>query len=275
MYAKLFTSIYQGTLRGNSNGILVFTNMLAHCDKHGICDIHPRAIAEEVGLSQEAVRASILELEAPDPESRSPEEEGRRIVRVDEHRAWGWRVVNFLKYRAIRDEDDRREQNRLAQEAWRLRKQSKPASATISPDQPIQKQKQIQKQEAEEEKTLEPTVLVPAAARQERIPPCPTDEIVKAFHEALPMMPAVIVLNASRRAAIAARWREVVTTDKLDQARGIEFFRWFFGNVAKSRFLTGRVTSRDGRTWKADLDWLMKPTNFAKTIEGNYHKDAA
>lgn len=150
MYAKLFTSIYQGTLRGNSNGILVFTNMLAHCDKHGICDIHPRAIAEEVGLSQEAVRAAILELEAPDDESRSPEEEGRRIVRMDDHRAWGWRVVNYLKYRAIRDEDDRREQNRLAQEAWRLRKQNKPASATVSPDQPIQRQKQ--KQEAEEEK---------------------------------------------------------------------------------------------------------------------------
>lgn len=152
MYAKLFTSIYQGTLRGNSNGILVFTNMLAHCDKHGICDIHPRAIAEEVGLSVEAVRAAILELEAPDEESRSPEEEGRRIVRVDEHRAWGWRVVNYLKYRAIRDEDTRREQNRAAQEAWRLRKQSKPASAKVSPDQPIQRQKQKQDTEGEEEK---------------------------------------------------------------------------------------------------------------------------
>ncbi len=152
MYAKLFTSIYQGTLRGNSNGILVFTNMLAHCDKHGICDIHPRAIAEEVGLSQEAVRAAILELEAPDEESRSPEEEGRRIVRVDEHRAWGWRVVNYLKYRAIRDEDTRREQNRAAQEAWRSRKQSKPTSATVSPDQPIQRQRQ----EGEEEKKKNP-----------------------------------------------------------------------------------------------------------------------
>lgn len=152
MYAKLFTSIYQGTLRGNSNGILVFTNMLAHCDKHGICDIHPRAIAEEVGLSIEAVRSAILELEAPDEESRSPEEEGRRIVRVDEHRAWGWRVVNYLKYRAIRDEDTRREQNRAAQEAWRLRKQGKPASAKASPDQPIQRQKQKQEAEGEEER---------------------------------------------------------------------------------------------------------------------------
>jgi len=134
LYAKLFTSIYQGTLRGNSHGLLVFTNLLAHCDKDGIADIHPRAVAEEVGLTVEQVRAAIEELESPDDESRSPEEQGRRIVRMDDHRAWGWRVVNYVKYRAIRNEEDRREQNRRAQEAWR--KKHKPPSAEVSRDKP-------------------------------------------------------------------------------------------------------------------------------------------
>jgi hypothetical protein len=133
MYAKLFTSLYQGTLRGNSHGILVFTNLLAHADKEGVVDIHPRAIAEEVGLTREQVQAAIDELEAPDPESRSPEEGGRRIVRVDQHRAWGWKVVNYAKYRAIRSEDDRREQNRAAQATWRAKQAaSKAASASVS-----------------------------------------------------------------------------------------------------------------------------------------------
>ena len=155
VYAKLFTSIYQGTLRGNSHGLLVFTNLLAHCDKHGDVDMHPRAIAEEVGLTVEQVRAALLILESPDDESRSPEEQGRRIVRKDGHRDWGWNVVNYLKYRAIRDEDDRREQNRVAQERWRNRHkeesagviQGKPASAAVETNKPIQKQKQIQKEE--------------------------------------------------------------------------------------------------------------------------------
>ena len=145
MYAKLFTSIYQGTLRGNAHGLLVFTNLLAHCDKHGEVDIHPRAIAEEVGLTVDQVRVALGMLEAADGESRSPDLDGRRIVRLDEHRDWGWCVVNYLKYRAIRDEDDRREQNRLAQERWRNK--NKPASAAVGPNQPIQKQKQIQKKE--------------------------------------------------------------------------------------------------------------------------------
>lgn len=134
MYVKLFTSIYQGTLRGNSHGLLVFTNLLAHADKYGVVDIHPRAISEEVGISVEQVKAALLDLEAPDEESRSPENEGRRIVRIDEHRAWGWQIVNYLKYRQIRDEEDRREQNREAQARWR--EKNKPASSGVSQDKP-------------------------------------------------------------------------------------------------------------------------------------------
>ena len=171
MYAKLFTSIYQGTLRGNSHGLLVFTNLLAHADKEGVSDIHPRAIAEEVGLSVQQVQAALDELEAPDSESRSPENEGRRIVRVDEHRAWGWVVVNYLKYRAIRSEDDRREQNRISQANWRARnadsKQSKPPSAGVSRDKPPSAHTEADG-EAEGEADLEAIPGVPPG------PPAPT-----------------------------------------------------------------------------------------------------
>ena len=122
---KLFSSLYQGTLRGRSDEILVFTNLLAYADQHGIVDKHFKAVADETGLSLDRVEAAILQLELPDPESRSPEMDGCRIVKMDEHRLWGWRIVNYGKYRAIRSEEDRREQNRIAQETWR-RKQNKP-----------------------------------------------------------------------------------------------------------------------------------------------------
>jgi hypothetical protein len=129
MYCKIFASLYQGTLRGRSDEILVFTNLLAHCDAAGMVDKHFRAIADETGLSVEAVKRAIEVLESPDEESRSPEHDGARIARMDSHRAWGWRVVNYGKYRAIKSEDDRREQNRLAQERWR-KKQSQIAGKT-------------------------------------------------------------------------------------------------------------------------------------------------
>jgi hypothetical protein len=41
----------------------------------------------------------IRELMEPDPQSRSQDEEGRRLVLIDPARNWGWRVVNIQKYR--------------------------------------------------------------------------------------------------------------------------------------------------------------------------------
>lgn len=129
MYCKLFSSLYEGTLRGRSHEILVFTNLLAYCNAKGEVDRHFRAVSEETGITIDEVKAAIINLEAPDPESRSPECDGARLIRMDGHRAWGWKVVNYAKYRAIRHEDDRREQNREAQERWRNSKQNKPSSA--------------------------------------------------------------------------------------------------------------------------------------------------
>lgn len=130
MYCKLFASLYQGTLRGRSHEILVFTNLLANADASGYVDKHFNAIGQEVGLSREEVEQAIKNLESPDTESRSPEFDGARIVKMDEHRAWGWRIVNYGKYRAIRSEEDRREQNRMAQERFRNKsKHRKPPSA--------------------------------------------------------------------------------------------------------------------------------------------------
>jgi hypothetical protein len=35
--------------------------------------------------------------------------------------------------------------------------------------------------------------------------------------------------------------------------------------------LTGKVNSKDGRAFVADLEWILKPSNFAKIVEGKYH----
>lgn len=131
MYGKIFASLYQGTLRGRAHEILVFTNMIATADRDGTVDKHPKAIAEEVGLTLEQTQQAIQVLEEPDHESRSPESDGRRIVRVSDTRTWGWVIVNHAKYREIRNNEDRREQNRRAQERFRHKK-----SSLVSHDKP-------------------------------------------------------------------------------------------------------------------------------------------
>jgi hypothetical protein len=62
MYCKLFASLYQGTPRGRSDEILVFTNLLAHADKDGYVDKHFLAIAQETGLQLDRVKLAIESL---------------------------------------------------------------------------------------------------------------------------------------------------------------------------------------------------------------------
>ncbi len=109
MYAKIFTSIFDGSMRGHSDLILVFVNMLCHADQDGIVDRHWRAIADETGLSHDQVRSAVAALEGPDVESRSRNDDGRRIRRIDPEREWGWEIVNFTKYRQLRSAEERRE----------------------------------------------------------------------------------------------------------------------------------------------------------------------
>lgn len=160
MYCKLFASLYQGTLRGKSDEILVFTNLLAHCDASGHVDKHFRAIAEETGLEIDRVKSALLVLEAPDEESRSPEADGARIQRVDEHRAWGWVIVNYGKYRAIKNEEDRREQNRLAQERFRNKNKTKSSEVITSKQRnPSSAQEEAEGEEKEKKKPQVAVVL--------------------------------------------------------------------------------------------------------------------
>lgn len=128
----------------------------------------------------------------------------------------------------------------------------------------------------EEEISLPPTeVGERLALAVPQVPPCPYAELVKAYGEKLPSLPQVAVLNEARRRTMNARWREVVTAEKYSQTEGIEYFRDFFEHCSRSPFLMGRAPPSPGRRpFRADLDWLLNPTNFVKVIEGKYHNEA-
>jgi hypothetical protein len=109
MYVKLFTSLFDGSMRGHSDLLLVFVNILCHTDQDGIVDRHWQAIVDETGLSPARVKTAITELEGPDEQSRSRNDDGRRLKRIDPEREWGWEVINFKKYDGIRNAVERRE----------------------------------------------------------------------------------------------------------------------------------------------------------------------
>lgn len=109
------------------------------------------------------------------------------------------------------------------------------------------------------------------------VPDCPYAALLQAYHAALPMLPAVSVLNEPRREHLRSRWREVCAQERFDAEAGLEWFRWYFAHAAKSKHLTGqgRPNRDTGRVWHATFDWLLLPTNFAKVIDGNYVDERA
>lgn len=100
-------------------------------------------------------------------------------------------------------------------------------------------------------------------------PPCPHVRIIALYHEVLPELRQVREWNETRRRLLQRRWTEA------PERQSADWWREFFGYVRKSRFLMGRTTGRDGRPFDCDLEWLIRPTNFAKVIEGKYEDEAA
>lgn len=113
MYGRIFRSIYDGTLADNWQALVTFQQLLVLCDQQGIVDMTPGAISRTTGIPLDIIGAGLAALEAPDPASRTPTEEGRRVARLDDHRDWGWRIVNFAAYRAIRSAEDKRQADRV------------------------------------------------------------------------------------------------------------------------------------------------------------------
>jgi len=126
---------------------------------------------------------------------------------------------------------------------------------------------------------IKPSICPPSGELEpapiKKLPECNHKAVIELYHENLPTMRRVEVWNETRAGYLRQRWREVAT--ELAQEKAIEVgdvLNWwaeFFQSVGKSRFLTGRVNSKDGRAFVADLEWILKPSNFAKIVEGKYH----
>lgn len=97
-------------------------------------------------------------------------------------------------------------------------------------------------------------------------PKCPSQAIVDLFNKTLPGLPQVAMLTKDRITKISARWNDSTVHQDLG------FWAEFFELVGSSPFLMGEGEGRDGtKPFRATFDWLIKPSNFVKVVEGNYN----
>lgn len=98
-YVPLFGSLTTGTLCGKWPDIGLWPIILSLSDRHGVVDVTIAYLASITGLPATDVQACMERFCQPDPGSRSNDNDGARLVLLDPHRNWGWRIVNHSKYR--------------------------------------------------------------------------------------------------------------------------------------------------------------------------------
>lgn len=92
--------------------------------------------------------------------------------------------------------------------------------------------------------------------------PCPYEKIKDLYNSTCISFPKIRVIDGKRKETVRARWR---TYGSLD------VFKEVFERAEASRFLRGANES----AWTADFDWMLRPTNMAKILEGKYEKQPA
>ena len=129
------------------------------------------------------------------------------------------------------------------------------ASNTIAPRLPRE----------EEEKRKSKSKKKPSPPANADDLPCPHTKIIELYHECLPMLATVREWTDARQTLLRNRWKEK------KERQDLGWWRDFFGYVAQSDFLCGRVDGRSGKPpFQADLEWLVRPSNLVKVVEGKY-----
>ena len=125
MYGKLFDQTFTGSMMGKGTAVFaVWAYCIANASRTGRVELNPKLISTLLGASEKEIIRVLEYLTAPDPDSRTKEHDGRRLLRVGQY---DYDIPNYPKYRAIRNEEERREYNRQKMAESRARKRDEPS----------------------------------------------------------------------------------------------------------------------------------------------------
>lgn len=120
-FTKLFSDIVTSSIWSEDNETrIVWITLLAIAGPDGIARAAMPSLARVAGVSLEKTGQALDKFQQPDQYSRSQENEGRRIQRVE----GGWLLLNYQRYRSGLNSDERREYKRIKQQQYRSKRKS-------------------------------------------------------------------------------------------------------------------------------------------------------
>jgi len=108
-FTKLFGSITDSTIWSEDDPTrIVWITMLAMADRHGYVGASIPGLAVRARVSVDSTEKALKKFLSPDKYSRSQEYQGCRISLADR----GWNLLNYDRFRDMRDEEARKEYER-------------------------------------------------------------------------------------------------------------------------------------------------------------------
>jgi hypothetical protein len=107
-----------------------------------------------------------------------------------------------------------------------------------------------------------------------KIPECPHEKILDLWQQVLPELPQHLrsQWNAARQQALRTRWKAIWTSeDMASEEEALDYWRRLFVFIRESKFLMGKTSLKDRPAFQMTLEWLIKPANWSKVVEGKYH----
>jgi hypothetical protein len=143
-YTKLFNSIVTSTIWTEDDKTrILWITMLALADQNGEVHASIPGLARLAGIDMESTEKAIECFLSPDPYSRTPDNEGRRIAKID----GGWELLNHAKYRKMASKEDSKAAT--AERVRRHRHRNAPVTACNAP---VTEKRDIAEAEAEADK---------------------------------------------------------------------------------------------------------------------------
>lgn len=118
MYGKLYESCFEGSMVGLGSDVFALWSYILAKAKFGMVDLNPRLVSAAIGMTEQEFHDALAILSSPDPKSRNPEEEGRRVV---QRGPLQWEVVSWKLYEAFKSTEGHRAYMREARRASRER----------------------------------------------------------------------------------------------------------------------------------------------------------
>lgn len=282
-FTKLSSGILASTVWQEPNSTrIVWITMLALADRNGYVAASIPGLAHLARVTLQEVEAALATFSAPDPYSRTPDNEGRRIEAV----AGGWRLLNHALYRARRDADEtkerKREWDRLNRPSGHARKVNSPTqSDAVRQNRPNPTQAEAEA-DTEKEQEREVAALPPSPADADEMLPANVTRIepvcrivLEAYHRHLPNCLPAHTLTPKRQ-------RRILTANKLAKAliarKGLgiglaEFWDGYFAECAGDEWLRGDVPNPKNPRWRQNIDVLLGEDRFGGIMDAALARD--